>query len=131
MVFYNWNLVNRELKSGGIKIRSILHHMVIRPKVPMTNRSDELRLFFHDWKNGHSFLLSPDTLLLHAGKLPDKYLVEYLEMASYRNYGVYKILGTITLDFLAFEEKEALINENPLLEIINGEIHFKYEGQPI
>jgi len=131
MVFYNWNLINRELTKGAVKIQDILRHMVIRPKYPRSKSAKELRLFMHDWKAGYSFLVSPDTLLLKTGNIPERYLIEYLELASYRSYGDYKVLNKLTLDFLAFEEKEDIINENPLLEEINGEIHFLYEGKPI
>ena len=76
---------------------------------------------------GTNFLLYPEKFL--NDKTTDIYFkIQYLRLASLRNYADYKLTGQTYLDITLYPDinKQAIAN-NPLIQIINTKIYFKYE----
>lgn len=76
---------------------------------------------------GSSFLLNPDDFF--KDKTTDtRHLVQYLILAARRDYTQYKYYGIKYLDLSYYGDLNLKILEsNPLLEITNKHIKFKYE----
>lgn len=77
---------------------------------------------------GKSFLLNPAPFLNSTADV--YYKVQYVKLAARRNYLLYKLHQVTYLD-LSFFPDIALENiiHNPLLNIANKQIHFKYEDK--
>lgn len=76
---------------------------------------------------GSSFLLNPD--LLFADKITDiSYIAQYIRLAGRRDYTTYKLYGHKYLDLSFFLDIDVnSIKTNPLLNITENKIYFKYE----
>ena len=77
--------------------------------------------------NGKSWLLNPSPLFNR--KIADiSFIVQYIKLAGRRDYILYKLYNTLTLD-ISFYPNLILdnIKGNPLLTLINSNIHFKFE----
>ena len=57
----------------------------------------------------------------------DREVVEYAGVASFRNYHDYVNTKDTTLDLFDCEVSEEIINNNRLLELKDGRIHFMFE----
>ena len=77
--------------------------------------------------SGDSFLINPKLLLRNRKNHKDIHIVEYIGLASLRNYSDYVVTSNKTLDLLACVGKEDLIKNNSLLHIADGKVYFKYE----
>jgi hypothetical protein len=77
--------------------------------------------------SGKSFLANPDLLLYNRYKWRDKELADYIGLASFRNTGEYLATKKVTLDLAHSPLGQDAINNNRLLRIDRGEIHFLYE----
>ena len=58
----------------------------------------------------------------------DREVVEYAGVASFRNYYDYVNTKDTTLDLFDCEVSEAIINNNRLLELKEGRLHFMFEA---
>lgn len=76
---------------------------------------------------GKSWLLNP--IPLFDKTIADlSYIVQYIKLAGRRNYHLYKMHNILTLDITFYPNLNIeLIKNNPLLNIINNNIHFKFE----
>jgi len=77
--------------------------------------------------DGKSWLLNPSPLFNR--KIADiSFIVQYIKLAGRRDYTLYKLYNTLTLD-ISFYPNIILenIKGNPLLALINNNIHFKFE----
>lgn len=76
---------------------------------------------------GSSFLLNPESFF--DDKTTDvRYLVQYLRLAARRDYSLYKSHRIKYLDLTYFSDLNLdALESNPLLEITNKQIKFKYE----
>lgn len=76
---------------------------------------------------GSNFLLNPEKFL--NDKVTDLYYkVQYLKLASLRNYYDYIEFGYKFLDITLYPDLNInAIRSNPLLKITNTKIYFKYE----
>ena len=73
-------------------------------------------------------LLHPEILLTKGrAQYSDKEVAEYVGVASFRNYYEYKRTGNKTLDLIHCPVSQDTINENRLLDIRDGCIHFLFE----
>jgi hypothetical protein len=80
-----------------------------------------------DMFSGPSFLLKPDQLLDDT-RTDRLFIVQYLKLAGRRNWQFYQDLGYKFLDLTYYPDIEiTTLKYNPLLEIKNKRIHFKYE----
>jgi hypothetical protein len=77
---------------------------------------------------GLSFLLNPAPLFNESRSIDLMYVYQYIKLASYRNYGEYKLHGLKSLNLTFFPDiKKELLTLNPLLKVSNKEITFKHE----
>jgi len=76
---------------------------------------------------GDSFIVNPEPLLLNRQKAPNSNLVQYLHLASLRNYLDFSFFTTTTipLEFANYSIKE--LESNRLLKINNNQITLIYE----
>lgn len=76
---------------------------------------------------GSSFLLNPEDFF--ADKATDiRYLAQYLRLSARRDYSLYKTYRIKYLDLTYFNDLNLpAVESNPLLEITNKQIKFKYE----
>jgi hypothetical protein len=130
MIFYNWKKILWYSQGSTSKIIEIIRYLTFN-SYPRTRKDIFYKLSQQTW-TGNSFLKNPDLLLKNRRNHKNLHVAHYIGLASLRNYAEYKIEGTLSLDFLAFKEKEALINktDNRLLYIKDDLIHFLYEENP-
>jgi|JMBY01.1.fsa_nt_gi hypothetical protein len=77
--------------------------------------------------SGDSFLINPEPLILNRRRVPLDQIVQYLELASLRNYLDFSFFTTITLplEFAPYSKEE--LKSNRLITINNNLITFTYE----
>ena len=128
MIFYNWKLILRESKYSIRELLKTMKYITFKPQI----YNEEDPFYSHsqiDW-SGESFLLNPKLLFINRPKHLDKHLVEYIALASLRNYGNYVSFNDLTLDLLICKDREDLINKNSLLLIKDEKVYFRYEEAP-
>ncbi len=124
MVLFNFKTILKHSKYSTNEFLSIFRYITFKPKTAFNEK--EAKRARVNWSGG-SYLINPRLLLRNRGRYPDKQVVEYIALASLRNYSDYKIMGVKTLDLLACAGKEDLINNNRLLRLADGKVYFKYE----
>jgi hypothetical protein len=118
MLFFNWiNLLN-ESKGDPFKTVDILKTF---------SNKRILKYGLHNKLKGSSFILNPEKLF--EDKTTDiLYIYQYLLLAARRDYTFYKLYGAKSLPLSYYPDIDlSSIRHNPLLNVINNEIHFKYE----
>lgn len=76
---------------------------------------------------GHSFLLNAASLFDDTSDIA--YKVQYVRLAGRRDYSLYKLYGASYLDLSYFKDIDLdAIKHNPLLNIQQNKIYFKYEN---
>lgn len=129
MLLYNWNRIFKTCKANTFEIVQVFK-MMVEKQLPR-NRYDNLYKYADMNFTGESFLVHPDVLLYNSYKYSYRDICIYLALASLRSYGEYKVNGRITLDPLHIQEDPQLfLDNNKLLYIENGEIHFLHEEVP-
>ena len=124
MLIFNFKKVLKESNYSGHKFLRIIKYLTYKPKHPY-NSFEAIKASI-DY-SGDSFLINPKLLLRNRKDHKDLHIVEYIGLASLRNYSDYVVRGTKTLDLLACVGKEDLIKNNSLLRITDGKVYFKYE----
>lgn len=77
---------------------------------------------------GSSFILNLPPLLKAAKTLEPAFVVQYVKLCAKRDYMLYKLYGTKSLQLSYYPDIDfEAIKLNPLLSITKTEIHFKYE----
>lgn len=125
MLFYDWEKMF-DTAEGNPKIMYTLLKMVYLKEIPK-NRHDKLYKYAGKSFIGTSFLVHPDVLLYNAYKYSYREIAQYLALASLRPYADYAITGDTTLDLNIVEIPVNLFNDNSLLRVRDGKVHFKYE----
>ena len=129
MLLYNWNRIFETCKGSPFEIVRVFK-MLVDKQLPR-NKYDELYKYSHINFSGQSFLVHPDVLLYQAYKYSYRDICVYIALASLRSYGDYKAYGKTTLDpLLLTEDPYIFLNNNRLLSLENGEIHFLHEEVP-
>lgn len=76
---------------------------------------------------GHSFLLDAASLFSDTCDIAHK--AQYIRLAGRRDYSLYKLYRVTYLDLSYFKDIDLdAIKHNPLLNIQQNKIHFKYEN---
>lgn len=76
---------------------------------------------------GHSFLLNAASLFSDTCDIAHK--AQYIRLAGRRDYSLYKLYRVTYLDLSYFKDIDLdAIKHNPLLNIHQNKIHFKYEN---
>ena len=125
MFLFNWKKIYQA--SGGSSAACVeILDMIYYKKVPY-NKYDSLYKYRNDEFSGDSFLLQPGILLEQAFRFESKELAVYIALAARRKLADYIAFGTKTLSVRHAPKLTQLIEDNRLLYIQNGEIHFIYE----
>ena len=128
MIKYNWAKILKVTEGDSNSIVLIVH-MLTYPRVP-TNYRDPTYKYYGQSFEGFSFLLNPEKLLTERLNYTNREAAEYVAVASYRNYLEYSKTGDTNLHLIDFPLFEEIINNNRLLHMENGTIHFKFEEAP-
>lgn len=116
-LFFNIEKVNRAAKSSPTQTLRIIKDMSDRN--PITK--------YYKLLTGNSFLLKPE-LLLNDKTTDILYVYQYVLLAARRDYSLYKLFGEKSLPLSYFPDINlSSIRTNPLLNVTNSEIKFKYE----
>ena len=125
MLLFDWNKIVKISKGNVGDIIQILR--IITYKIPSKNYYDKTFKFYKYKFGGKSYLLNPKDLLERGRAFSDKEVAEYAGVASFRNYHNYVNTKDTTLDFLMSPISEEIINNNRLLELKEGRVHFMFE----
>jgi hypothetical protein len=125
MLLYNWNKIF-ETAQGSPLVVFIIFKMLVTRAIP-ENKYDRIYKFSNTDFSGKSFLVHPDLLLHYSYKYSYREIAQYLALAAMRPYVDYVTTGERTLDVLLCEVSPEFYEDNSLLYIDKGKIHFLYE----
>jgi len=125
MLFYDWKKMFDAAEGSPLAV-FIIFKMLVTRAIPK-NKYDDIYKYASKHFNGESFIVHPDVLLHNSYKHDYREIAQYLALASLRPYADYSITGDTTLDLLQCEVDQELFNDNSLLHIKNGKVHFLYE----
>ena len=125
MIKYNWAKILKVTEGDSNSIVLIVH-MLTYPRVPTSYRDPTYKYYGQSFE-GFSFLVNPEKLLTERLKYTNREAAEYVAVASYRNYLEYTKTGDAKLHVIDFPLFEEIINNNRLLHMEDGTIHFKFE----
>jgi hypothetical protein len=125
MIYFDWKKI-LEASHGNVGDIITILRIVTYKKIPK-NYYDKTFRFYEKSFHGSSFLVNPVALLEKGRAFSDKEVAEYVGVASFRNSFEYAKTKDTTLDLIYCQVSENTINQNRLLEIRDGIIHFKYE----
>ncbi len=125
MIYFDWKKILETSNGNVADIITILR--IITFKITPKNYYDKTFRFYEKNFHGSSFLLNAKELLERGRSFSDKEVAEYVGVASFRNYYEYVKTKDTTLDLIYCQVSENTINQNRLLDIRDGRIHFKYE----
>lgn len=125
MLFYDWKKMF-EAAEGSPLALFIIFKMLVTNAIPK-NKYDDIYKYASKHFNGESFLVHPDVLLHNSYKHEYREIAQYLALASIRPYADYAATGETTLDLLMCDVDRELFEDNSLLTIEDGKVHFLYE----
>mgnify|MGYP003959517169 CR=1 FL=1 len=125
MLFYDWKKMF-EAAEGSPLALFIIFKMLATDAVPR-NKYDDIYKYAGKHFYGESFLIHPDVLLHSCHKHEYREIAQYLAVASMRPYADYLTTGETTLDLLQCEIEQEYFEDNSLLRIEDGKVHFLYE----
>ncbi len=125
MIKYNWAKILKVTEGDSNSIVLIVH-MLTYPRVPSSYRDPTYKYYGQSFE-GFSYLLNPEKLLTERLNYTNREAAEYVAVASYRNYLEYNKTGDTRLHLIDFPLFEEIINNNRLLHMKDGTIHFKFE----
>lgn len=125
MFLFNWKKIYKEADGSSIKCLEILDMMVYK-KVPY-NSYDPIYKYRNKNFSGDSFLLQPEILLENSFRFEPREVAIYVALAARRKLADYLAFGEKNLSARHAPQLNTLIEENRLLYIRRGKIHFIYE----
>ena len=125
MIYFDWKKILEATNGNVGDIITIMR--IITFRITPKNYYDETFKFYEKNFHGNSFLVNPKDLLEKGRAFSDKEVAEYVGVASFRNSYEYAKTKDTTLDLIFCQVSEDTINQNRLLEIRDGKVHFKYE----
>tara|TARA_Y100001938_G_C8020918_1_gene395285 strand:- start:591 stop:977 length:387 start_codon:yes stop_codon:yes gene_type:complete len=125
MIYFDWKKILEATNGNVADIITIMR--IITYRITPKNYYDKTFKFYEKNFHGSSFLVNPKELLEKGRTYSDKEVAEYVGVASFRNSYEYTKTKDTTLDLIFCQVSEDTINQNRLLEIRDGKIHFKYE----
>ena len=125
MFLFNWKKIYNEAEGSSVKCLEILDMMVYK-KVPY-NSYDPIYKYRNKSFSGDSFLLQPEILLENGFRYAPREIAIYVALAARRKLADYLAFGEKTLSARHAPQLDKLIEENRLLYITSGGIHFVYE----
>jgi hypothetical protein len=123
-LFFDLNLLEKAADKDMKKFVAILYAFYYK-KLPSRRKG---ALYVKKLNiGGFSFLLNPDPLFT-LKNIDIAYIVQYIKLAARRDYNLYKYYKVKSLPLSYFPDiNMQAIRTNPLLNITNTEIFFKYE----
>ena len=125
MIYFDWKKILEASNGNVANIITIMR--IITFKITPKNYYDKTFKFYEKNFHGSSFLVNAKDLLEKGRAFSDKEVAEYVGVASFRNPYEYVKTKDTTLDLIFCQVSEDTINQNRLLEIRDGKVHFKYE----
>jgi hypothetical protein len=125
MLLFNWKKIYKETEGSSVEILRVLE-MLHKKEVPW-NRYDPIYKYSKKSFSGDSFLINPDILLEQAFRFEKKEIAVYVALAARRKLADYIAFNRKTLSVRHAPKLIKLIEDNRLLYIANGQIHFIYE----
>ena len=125
MIKYNMNKILTATEGDPTAIMTIIHIMTYKI-IPSSHRDKTFKYYGKSFY-GNSFLLNPRQLLVERKNYSNLEAAIYVQVASHRNYFEYKRTGDTTLPLIHLPMLEDIINNNRLLQMKDGVIHFKFE----
>ena len=125
MFLFNWKKIYKEADGSSIKCLEILDMMVYK-KVPY-NSYDPIYKYRNKNFSGDSFLLQPEILLENSFRFEPREVAIYVALAARRKLADYLAFGEKNLSARHAPQLNTLLEENRLLYIRHGKIHFIYE----
>jgi len=123
-LFFNLEKLEAEAAGNSSKFVDLLIFLQTG-KYP---RNRKVKLDLLPTLKGKSFLLWPDPLLSGLLDESSEHIMQYVKLAGMRDYGMYKFHGVVTLDISYYPDLRLdLVRSNPLLQIVNNQIKFKFE----
>lgn len=117
-LFFNWNKLVKLSKGDSNRLLAIISKYYDN-KVKALPQQTHL--------SGTSFLLNPKDLFKDT-QTDVLYIHQYINLAALRDYSFYKLYGVKSLQLSYYPEINlSSIRHNPLLNVTNTEIYFKYE----
>lgn len=131
MIFFNWKLVKKKSNKSLKKTIQIIKHITYRD-IPWSEKSPDLYFSYTDW-SGSSWLLNPEELIRSLygteRKISKQDFYVYIELASRRNYSLYRLGGELGLDIRLTYGYNYYIQNNPILEVKNDMVRFYFEDK--
>lgn len=131
MIKFSWKKINDKFDWNAY---SVLEYFFLNQNLkipPYLNRKIPERVkkaATGHYESGPCFLVNPNIALQSA--TDPAYLYNYLELASLRSMFDYKIRGVRTLpEVLIPTYLVEWVKLNPMLEVKNGNVYFKYEQE--
>jgi len=125
ITFYSLKkIINR---TGGSSKRMLLAFRAHVSSGLPKSKNDPLYRYYQMDFSGNSFMLNPHELIKYAFKYTPKEVAQYIGLASFRNYSYYRVTGDRSLDLFHSPVDQDTINQNRLLRIVDGRVHFYYE----
>ena len=125
MIYFDWKKILEATNGNVGDIITIMR--IITFRITPKNYYDKTFKFYEKNFHGSSFLVNPKDLLEKGRAFSDKEVAEYVGVASFRKSYEYAKTKDTTLDLIFCQVSEDTINQNRLLEIRDGKVHFKYE----
>ena len=129
MIKFSWKKLNDKFSWN---IHDVLQFLYIKQDIKLPSFIDKKvpivikRAAKQPYPTGECFLVNLNDALINASSPQDLYV--YLELASKRNVFDYLVRKVSYLpDYLVPEYLIEWVNNNPMLEVKNGNIYFKYE----
>lgn len=122
-LFFNLQLLEAETDCDPKLMLSMLERHFNKKLIPKNNR-DKITCAN---LAGHSFLLDAFSLFQDTSDIA--YKAQYIRLAGRRDYSLYKLYRVTYLDLTYFKDIDLeTIKHNPLLDIKQNKIYFKYES---
>lgn len=123
-LFFNLGNLEKEASNDPVKFLALLEYHY-RGSIPTSAKSkykpSKIPL------RGYSFILNPEPIF-NIHNIDINYLIQYIKLAGMRDWALYKSHKLITLDISFFPDLNlAKIKTNPILNVLNKQIIFKYE----
>jgi hypothetical protein len=131
MIKFSWKKINNKFGWNAISVlqyfylKQNINSVFMRMRyVPNKVKAEAAKEYF----KGPCFLVNIDDALKHASSPNHLYI--YLELASKRNIFDYQMRGILYLPMAMVPEcLMALVETNPMLEVKDDKLYFKYEQE--
>lgn len=123
-IFFNFDNLIKEAKNDTRRFLSLLN-ILYHKKLP--SKKSGIRIINSNL-NGKSYILNLKDILEVANTVDSSYIIQYVELCSKRDYNLYRLYNYKNLQLSMYPDLNLeVIKHNPLLNITNTEIQFKYE----